>query len=62
MDTSQAVGYKGKHKLFSFEVYKKFKYRVEETTSSYTAKIITFSKCFVSCFSCLAQGSTSSLP
>ena len=27
-----------------------------------TAKIISFSKCFVSCFSCLAQGSASSLP
>ena len=27
-----------------------------------TAKIISFSKCFVSCFSCLAQGSAASLP
>ena len=27
-----------------------------------TAKIISFSKWFVSCFSCLAQGSAASLP
>ena len=31
-------------------------------THELTVKIMSFSKCFVSCFSCLPQGSAASLP
>ena len=39
-----------------------FKERMTKSITITTAKITSFSECFISCFSCLAQGSAVSLP